>query len=171
MGQNIRTILFLKIFMCLTFFAPALALSHNETLYKHGPSLHLNENYDTNALIISALNYDKDTFSKILVPILSDENTPQIIIFDRDGKTDYIRENLTDSLKKKWSNYVTVFDDAVIWSQDFLESFNNNPLYFFAPAPTWLKSLKSLESAASELANLAEVDCKLTDCNNCFKLA
>lgn len=103
----------------MTFFAPAMALSQNETICNSGPSLHLNENYDTSTLIISAQNYDENTLSKIVIPVLSSEKTPQIIIFDRNEKTNSLYQNLDNSLKVKWYKYITVFQDAVVWSQDF----------------------------------------------------
>lgn len=90
-----------------------------------GPSQHLNENFDTSALIISSQNYDNESLAKILIPVLSDKKTPQIIIFDREGKTTPLQENLGSFLRAKWSDYVTVLQDAVVWSQDFVEAFND----------------------------------------------
>lgn len=125
MIRHIQYSVILSFIICLTIFAPMRALSQNETLCSAGPSLHLNENFDTTTLIISSQNYDKDSLAKILIPVLSDKNTPQIIVFDRDGKTTSLKESLDSGLKAKWLDYVTVFQDAVVWSQDFIESFND----------------------------------------------
>ncbi|MCK6599057.1 MAG: hypothetical protein L6Q37_11890 [Bdellovibrionaceae bacterium] len=123
-GQKFYSYL-LKILICTTFFAPVLALSQDKTTCSNGPSLHLNENFDTITLVISAQNYDEITLSKIIVPVLSDEKNPQIIIFDRDGKTNSIYQSLNFNLKNKWLEYITVFQNAVVWSQDFFEAFND----------------------------------------------
>lgn len=125
MTRHIQYSVILSFIICLTIFAPIRALSQDETLCSVGPSLHLNENFNTTALIISSQNYDKDSLAKILIPVLSDKNTPQIIVFDRDGKTDSLQENLGSPFRAKWSEHVTVFQDAVVWSQDFIESFND----------------------------------------------
>jgi len=115
----------LILFTCITFFAPLKALSQNEMKCNSGPSLHLNENYDTTVLIISAQNYDIKALYKIITPVLSDYKVPQIIIFDRDGKARALQNGLNPNLQAKWSTNVTIFQDAVVWSQDFFEAFSS----------------------------------------------
>ncbi|MBL7544180.1 MAG: hypothetical protein JNL11_10200 [Bdellovibrionaceae bacterium] len=125
MTDRLRYIVLLKIIICLTFFASKKALSQNETFCSAGPSQHLNENFDTSILVISSQNYNTNSLEKILITVLSEEKTPRIIVFDRDGKTNSLQENLNSFLRAKWSDYVTVFQDAVVWSQDFVEAFND----------------------------------------------
>lgn len=123
MNCALRTSYFYRLFVCITFFvSPSFAQS--ERYCSNGPSLHLNENFTTNTLAVSALSYKQEDLKELVKSLLSQNNTPQIIVYDGSNKSGSIFESLSQDLKSKWLKHVTIFQDTVTWSQDFFESFN-----------------------------------------------
>ncbi|OQW47625.1 MAG: hypothetical protein A4S09_15035 [Proteobacteria bacterium SG_bin7] len=109
----------------LTFFVIKKA-DAVENLCPMGPSQHLNENFNTNTVIVAVDEYPVSEIEKIILTVLQnnlEKDTPKIILLGTKGELLSIYKKLEPEYKEKWDKFVTLIDRDVTWAQDFFEAF------------------------------------------------